>query len=454
MSAVIGLGFVVRLVFLYTTRDTGLMIVDEQHYHTLALNVLLGEGFAWAPGKLTSARPPFYPAFMALIWFVSGTQGLLAVRVAQIVLALANVYLLFRLGVLLFDRRTALLAAAGLSFYPSLLGFNYFLLTETLFTFLLTSVILGVVVTIRTAKIRHACSAGMLLGVASLTRSVLWPFPALLCPFIFFVADGKRSRRLWIAMAVFFGYAVIVLPWAIRNTRLQGVFTVIDTLGGITLRMGNYEYTSLYRAWDPATLYGEESILHDLPSENPNVASWSEGEREKWALKKALTYMFDNPGLTLQRSFIKLTNFWGLERTVIAGWQQKLYRPPKWFEAIGTLVISLSYIAVMLLACFGIFRAAPGDQRSHIILLLVIGFIATMHAIAFGHERYHLPLIPFLLLYAAAAIIRRSWQEIRPPLRPCAAPLAVGACLFVLWAREVLIVDTDRIQILLRQIFG
>src|SRR5262249_30600729 len=116
---ILGLGLLVRLVLLYATRDTGLMIVDEQHYHTLALNLLHGNGFAWAEGKLTSARPPLYPSLMTLIWTISGTKSLVLIRLAQIVISLANVYVLYRLGLLLFDRRVALVAAAGLAFYPS-----------------------------------------------------------------------------------------------------------------------------------------------------------------------------------------------------------------------------------------------------------------------------------------------------------------------------------------------
>jgi hypothetical protein len=87
-------------------------------------------------------------------------------------------------------------------------------------------------------------------------------------------------------------------------------------------------------------------------------------------------------------------------------------------------------------------------------MLLLMGFLAGMHSLTFGHERYRLPLIPLLLLFAAAAVVRRSWRDIRLPLRSSAAPLAVTACLLVIWAREVFILDADRIQILLRKIFG
>lgn len=443
-----------RLVFLYATQETGLMIVDEQHYHTLAQNLSRGHGFAWGPGQLTSARPPLYPAFMALVWTVTGTESIIAVRIAQIILALATVYLLYRLGLLLFERRVALLAAAGLCFYPSLVAFNFFVLTEVLFTFLLTLIVLGAVVVIRSGNAWVALVTGAVLGLAALTRSVLWLFPAILCPFVYIAAVGSRGRRLGLVVVLFVGYAALVLPWAMRNTELQGVFTVIDTMGGITLRMGNYEHTPLNRAWDPVTLQGADSIFEELRDKHTEVSSWTEGKKEKWALKEAVTYMLEHPGLTLQRAMVKFANFWGLERTVIAGWQQGLYRPSKWYAALGTLLIPLFYAAVMLLACLGIFLSPPEDRRAHALLLLLVGFLVGMHMLAFGHERYHLPLIPFLLLYAAASVIGRNWQQLRDGLRQAAAPLAAMASLLVIWGREVLVIDADRIQALLRTLSG
>jgi hypothetical protein len=77
-----------------------------------------------------------------------------------------------------------------------------------------------------------------------------------------------------------------------------------------------------------------------------------------------------------------------------------------------------------------------------------------MHTLAFGHERYHLPLIPLLMLYAAAAVTQRSWQHLGIRLRRAAAPLAVATSLLVIWGREVLVVEADRIQSLLRILFS
>jgi 4-amino-4-deoxy-L-arabinose transferase-like glycosyltransferase len=446
---ILGVGFLIRLALFYTTRDTGLMIVDEQHYHTLARNLLHGHGFAWEPGLPTSLRPPMYPFFISLVWMVTGTESIQLVRAVQIFLSLINVLVLYRLGDLLFGRRIALLAAAGVCFYPSLLAFNVLLLSEVLFTLFLTLVALGYVVLLKTEESPVAWATGCVLGLAALTRSVLWPFPVVLCPLAFFSIRGSRWRRFRLALYLLLGYAVVVAPWAMRNTRLQGVFTVIDTMGGLNLRMGNYEHTPLNRAWDAITLTGEKSWAHELRQEHPDASTWTEGRKEKWAQRKALMYMLENPSTTIERAVVKFFHFWGLERTIIAGWQQGLYQPPRWFSIVGTLLITAAYVLTMLLASLGFFLAPPLNGRAHLFLVLVVVFISGIHTVVFGHERYHLPLIPLLLLYAAAAVGERSWRWLGQGIRTAAAPAIACIALLFSWGHEVFVVDVHRIKDLL-----
>src|SRR5712691_10430815 len=121
---VLVLGLLLRLVFLYTTQSTGLMIEDERHYHHLALNLLHGHGFGWTPETPTSIRPLLYPFSEVLVWKITGTESLLYVRLAQIGLSLLTVYLLYRLGLLVFDQSIARLAAVSVWLYLSLVAFN------------------------------------------------------------------------------------------------------------------------------------------------------------------------------------------------------------------------------------------------------------------------------------------------------------------------------------------
>ncbi|MGE3539944.1 MAG: ArnT family glycosyltransferase [Candidatus Tectimicrobiota bacterium] len=448
------LGLALRLVFLYTTQYMGLMIADEHDYHRLALNVLHHHVFGWHSDTPTSLRPPLYPAFAALIWSITGSESLLYIRLVQIGISLLNVYFVYRLGLLLFERHVARYAAIGFWLYPSLIAFNFLFLTETLFTCLLTLVALGYVVLLKTGKRSVAWWTGIALGCAALTRSILWPFPLLLCPFAWLTLSGNWRLRAQLIIALVLGYVVIVAPWAVRNTRLQEVFTVVDTMGGLNLMMGNYEHTPLNRAWDAVSLRGEKSWVYHLPKTPPNGLRWTEGHKEKWAQRQGIAYMLAHPALTLKRAAVKFANFWGLERVIIAGWQQGLYHPPRWFAVMGAIVITSAYTLTMLCASLGYCLVRRDDWRAHAFLLLVTIFICGIHTVIFGHERYHVPLIPFVLLYAAAALRHQSWRRLREGVRTAAPPLLLCLGLLLIWGRELFVIEADRIRALLRLFSG
>lgn len=443
-------GLLLRLGLLYATQDTPLQIVDERHYHQLALHVLHGDGFAWRPGAPTSIRPPLYPGLMAGLWAITGTESLVVIRGAHILLSLLNVYLLYRLGLLVFGRPVALLAAASFWLYPSLVAFDFLLLTEVLFTCLLTLVALCYVKLLHTGKTAMAWATGCTLALAALARSILWLFPVVLCPLTLWLVPGTWRTRLQVAFALLLGYALVVTPWAVRNTRLHGVLTVVDTMGGLNLMMGNYAYTPLNRAWDAVNLTGEHAWSYHLPPTAPNGAVWTEGRKEKWATQQALAYMQQHPWLTLKRAVVKFANFWGLERVLIAGWQEGRYRPPLWGLVLGAVAITVGYVLTMLLAGLGVLLAPPEDRRMHGFLLLLIAFICGLHTIVFGHERYHLPLIPLLLLYASAAVVHRRWQRLREGWRLAVAPVATWLTLGAIWGRELFIVEAARLENLWR----
>ncbi len=454
LMSVLGVGLLVRLIFLQEMGGTGFKIVDEQHYYQLASSIFSGLGFAWGPDRPTSIRPPLYPGFLYMVWTLVGEKSLYAVRAVQVVISLANVVLLYHLARRLFNQRVAHWAAAIFCLYPSMIAFNFLLLTEVLFTFLVTLFALAYVILLQSHKGGVALGAGLALGLAALTRSILWPLPLVLCPLMLFTLPGKKTTRLKLAALLFLGYAMIVAPWAVRNTNLQGVVTVVNTMGGLTLLMGNYEHTPVDRAWDPSTLRGEHSIFENLKTEHPESVDWTEGQKEKWAQKKAVAFILENPGLTIKRSLIKWGSFWGLERTILAGFHLKYYDPPRWFALLTTVMIPLSYTLVMILACLGIFLAIPEDRRAHGFFMLLLLFVSGLHALVFGHSRYHLPLMPLLIVYAASAIASKSWNQLRHGLPKVVGPVAASVGLIVVWSREVFVVEGERIRVFVQSLFG
>jgi 4-amino-4-deoxy-L-arabinose transferase-like glycosyltransferase len=440
-------GLLVRLAILANTGGLTAKIVDEQQYSRIAQNLVAGHGFAWAENEPTSIRPPLYPALLAAVWRVS-PDNLQAVRVAQILLGLATAVLVFVLGSRVYGPTVGAWAAAVCWLYPSYIFFNFLILTETLFTFLLVAFVLAVVLLVQTPRPAFAIACGITLGLGALTRSILWPLPLILCPLLAVLIRAPLGRRLALPLLVLAGYAAVVAPWAVRNTRLQGVVTIVDTMGGMNLRMGNYEYTPDDRMWDAVALNGEKSWVHGLSRDFAGQPV-TEGQKEKWAQRKALEYMRANPGITLRRALIKFADFWGLEREFAAGVQNGFYAPPAWLQVFGSIAIVLAYVIVIAAGAAGIWLAAPEDWRMHVALLLPVAVIMGAHTIVFGHSRYHLPLMPIFAIYAAAVLSAQV-----PVYRFSHRPVLVGAAvtvtvLFSVWIRQIVIQDFARITALL-----
>ena len=70
-------------------------------------------------------------------------------------------------------------------------------------------------------------------------------------------------------------------------------------------------------------------------------------------------------------------------------------------------------------------------------------------SVVFGHSRYHLPLMPFLAMYAAAAVV--NWTLVKRRVAFGRLALAATACLALgaAWLHEVLFRDAEHVKALL-----
>ena len=444
-------GLLLRLVILSQTSALSTNIVDEQHYARLGANVLAGNGYGMEAGQPTSIRPPLYPAMLAATWFFTGSGNLQAVRVVQIGLSLLTTWVAFLIGRRVHSEAAGRIAAVICWLYPSLIFSDYLILTETLFTLLLLGFVLLAVKLVQEPHAMTAVACGAVLALAALTRSVLWPAPLVLCPLLLVLLREPLPKRLGHAVLVFMAFAAVLAPWSIRNTRLQGVFTTVDTMGGINLRMGNYEYTPEDRMWDAVSVSGEHNWVTALREEHFDRPV-TEGVKDKWAQRKAVQYMVANPGTTIRRALIKFADFWGLEREFMAGVRDGFFNPPTWFAALASATIVLAYALLAVGGAAGAWLAAPNDWRVHVLLLFPVVLITGAHTIVFGHSRYHLPLMPILGVYAAMLLVAVPVRVRTVPRVLLAGASACVLLLAAIWIRQIVFVDAGRITTLLKTI--
>ncbi|MBI4524924.1 MAG: glycosyltransferase family 39 protein [Deltaproteobacteria bacterium] len=445
LLAILVAGAVLRVALWRWFDGLPIRIWDEKEYNLLATNLVERGEYVYLPGRATSLRPPLYPAVVAGLYWLFGVENFPAIRFFQMGLSLLNVILLYRLGSEVFSCQTGLWLAGLFCFYPSMLGFNNLLLTEVLFTFLLCAACYTVVLFFNRESIRYLFLAGGLLGLASLTRSVLWLFPLILSGFLLLAPRAGIYRRLVGTILLVLAFSLTVAPWSIRNTRLEKTFITIDTMGGRNFMMGNYEYTPLYRAWDAISLEGNQAWHRVLASADSAFPGMTQGQKDKRALQYGMRFVLDHPWVTLKRDLVKFIQFWGLERELIAGAGRGYFgKLPAPAMVLLTCIIFGSYTIAIISGVVGIVMAPPSDKRIHGFFLLVIAFVWAAHTLVFAHPRYHLPVIPLVLGYSANALThaREIWRR----RDRWSFWLAIGwSCLFVLaWVWEIAVVDFDR----------
>lgn len=417
LALILLIGAALRIVLAWVLSDQPLSIWDEQEYDQLAKTIATTGEYAFTPGgELTSLRPPLYPLSVAGVYKVAGISNFPAVRLMQAGLGLATTVLLYALGRLILDPKSSLWLAGMYCFYPSLLGFNFLVLTETMFTLLLITTCYCIIRTLLSGAALWGLAAGLSLGLAALTRSIVWLSPPLVAVYLLLTLRVNWPRRLLAAASVVIGFAAVVTPWAVRNTRLHETFVMIDVMGGRNFMMGNYQHTPFYRSWDAISITGPNAWDREVYAHYPLEQCRTQGMIDKLAMRRGLAFVMAHPGLTLQRDMIKFCDFWGLERELVAGLGRGYFGSiSKSGVLILAAVICGSYAAVLFLGTYGALMTPLADRRVTWLLLLIIAYVCGLHTLTFGHSRYHLPLMPLVMVFAARAVthLGEIWQRRR-----------------------------------------
>lgn len=438
-------GALLRLVGWYGWGDWSPLINDDvRDYQQLATSLATTGKYADPNGNLISLRPPLYPAMVASVYAVFGIENNDVVRAIQAVLGLLTSVLVYRIGVVAYGERVGLWASAICSIYPSLLVYANLLLSETLFTFLLMGFTLLCAEAIRNNRLTLICSAGVVMALAALTRSIMLTFVPFLAILLLALWPGSASRRVVAMLIPIVAFALVIAPWAVRNTRLHKTLTFIDVMQGRNAMMGNYEYTPLERSWATISDVTGDQAWHRVLAKERAGEQHTQGQLDKLALRHGMRFVLHNPGLTLKRDAIKFFNFWQLEREFPAAARDGYFGPATTSKTLLLAAIFCgSYAATILTAIYGACCIQPSDGRIHWLLIVSILFPCAIHTLIFAHSRYHLPIIPLLAVYSAAALV--NWRSLLSGIGTPRLAVATGLCALLVagWVRELVFVDLE-----------
>jgi len=376
------------------SRPAEFEFLDSRRYHSVAVGLANGRGFVINTAYPFLAREhrgrgyaahsdPGYSVFLAGLYTI-GLDSPRAVRLVQVLLGTATVWLVMLLAGRLFGRTVALASGAVAAFEPHLVFFTGLVLTETLFTLLLTASLL-VFVRSREAEpgrlpLARAAAWGALSGAAALVRSTFLLFLPLAAALEVALAERtqRRSRaaRQLVALAV---YCAVLAPWTVRNAVRLGEFVPGTTCSGI----------ALYESCGPDAFGGWDSRRHDWPEED--LAPLGEIERDRYLRRAALRHVLARPGRTAALAFVKLARLWSP-----VPWAPS-YRTA-FYWAVGILAFALLVVAAGAGAWLGRAR-----WRAWWPVLAPAVYLTMLTLVFAGSVRYRVPAHAGLAALAGAA---------------------------------------------------
>jgi 4-amino-4-deoxy-L-arabinose transferase-like glycosyltransferase len=396
----LALGLRIGLILLHPQVN---LISDMLGYHESGMS-LLQNGDLRVKGRLSASRPPLYPIFIYIIYYLFGAGNIIAVRISQAILGAITCLLTYRLGEKVFNRRAAVWAGLLMAIYPAAWNFSDLILSETLFIFLFVAGVLFLV-DLPGGRFSDAIFAGLFLGLATLTRTALYLFPVFfsIVAVMIFRERWKMLPRLVVFVVMFW---LILIPWQARNARVFGK-PLLSTKSGVDLFFYNHNSFSLilynYCNMDPKELQG--------------VIAWqlSETQKDELCKKAALDWIREHPLLFLFKGVRMQWNYFGVERefgwSLLAGYWGKV---PRWQLALILLVTAPGIYLLMPLFIWGVIYAWDRSP-ARITLLLIIAYFLALTFVYYGFARHRAPLNPIMMVYAGYLLA--NWRPAVDDLR-------------------------------------
>jgi 4-amino-4-deoxy-L-arabinose transferase-like glycosyltransferase len=419
LLAVLALAAVLRIVWVaYAAREPQ-GIHDPIFYLAYGDAISDGNGYALPDGH-TAYYPIGYPAALAAMFFVVKQTPLpdnlvLATGYFQVALGVTTVALAFDVGRRLFNPAVGLGAALLLALFPNLVFHTATFLTETLFNFLVMAALL--VLLWRDwgegpIGWPRLVAFGALVGAAALVRPISLLFLPLL-PVVWLLAGLGWRRALGSTAVATAASVALIVPWTVRNAVVMDAPVIISTNLGDNLCMGHYLGAPGHFAL-PAVCFSEEPYA-GLSREEFEV------ERNDDNTRKAVRFAVDHPVQELKLLSRKAYHTWkhdhdGLEAIESYGDDRFLGEGLRTGLARAADIFYFTAISLGGLGLAGLaWRPREGRRLFFLLALLAL---AGVPLVFFGDARFHVPVLPLLVVPAAWTV------------------LAAWGCVKLQWERE------------------
>ena len=400
IGTVHNLGFVHRYP---QTRACCNLGIDTAVYDEIAWNAASSGRF-----EVPIRQPPGLVLFLAGVYRLSGhdfltPKVLFALMVSGIAIGI------WWLGLRFAGAWEGTAAAGFVLGSPMFRAYAATLQYEILVAFLFLVTCLLLLAGIRSASARRSglllSAAACFAALSALTREVfLGVFPVLLFA-VWMNRPGTRRQRLGALCVMTLLFCVLVGAWIFWQYRGHGQLVPISDKGPFNFWIGNNpNATGLYN-------------LHLAPLREPRG----------WA------FIAEQPGAALALAGRKLLYFWGVAKdgwhvpSPVPIWLARMTLgavPLEWAQAVVRSVVPL-----LCLGGIGLMIRRPGSRAAMCIFPIVIAVLAGIHSVLISSYRFALPVLPYMLLFAAVALVAavRACAPLVRPRWPVVSAAVVGA---------------------------
>ena len=388
-----------RLFYLWEingTPVTELLLIDSETYDRFARMILDGR----FRGEEVYSMNILYPYFLAVVYAVGRGEWTSALPV-QAILDSFSVLFLYRIGLRLFDKKVALLAAVIAGLYGPFVFYAGALLTPSLINFFCLGMLLLLVRYREAPAPKTAAAAGLLLGLASLGRGN----SMLLLPLaILFFMGAVRPRRKALLHWAFFAVAALTLPllMSARNYMVEKRVVPMAAnyaafyIGHNPEANGLYNMTEFVGSADfEGEVLGTRRTVSEAVGREVTLA-----ESADHLFRKGVKYAIDHPSEETRRTLKKFYFFWN--RTE-APTNLNYYFARDFSRMLRILPVTFGLLAALGITGMVLLRK---EWRKHLLLYLYLSVYLLTALLFFVSAEYRLPAAPVLMLFAAHTGIR------------------------------------------------